>query len=329
MKYKIPDIYTFGDMKARLQNLVIEGDYFQFLRAAEQQMFEWDGLPENIDKNRLEDFLNLTGGCVWKMVDGVHMVAPYPARTGQIDMWGYGETAHSTTINGISLEGVVGVDAAIIYNNGTRTPQTDLFTTADIFAAIDSASKVNVKLSRIAPLFSAENDKQATALDEILQQIIDGEPKTIASKADVSINDIAGNVKPLDIVEMTQPEKIQYLQYLSQYFDIRLRRHFMRRGLSLKTSDKQAQVTRDEVHGMDAVTWFYPLSKLQARQDGVEMVNKIYGTNISVRFSELWQQEYDAYKLRTNAEDVAEENAQNEMKEGVENESISDENSTE
>lgn len=329
MKCKIPDIYTFGDMKARFQNLVIEGDYFQFLRAAEQQMFDWDGLPENIDKNRLEDFLNLTGGCVWKMVDGVHMVAPYPARTGQIDMWGYGETAHSTTINGISLEGVVGVDAAIIYNNGTRTPQTDLFTTADIFAAIDSASKVNVKLSRIAPLFSAENDKQATALDEILQQIIDGEPKTIASKADVSINDIAGNTKPLDIVEMTQPEKIQYLQYLSQYFDIRLRRHFMRRGLSLKTSDKQAQVTKDEVHGMDAVTWFYPLSKLQARQDGAEMVNKIYGTKISVRFSELWQQEYDAYKLRTNAEDAAEENAQNEMERGVENASISDENSAE
>lgn len=329
MGFKIPDIYTFGDMKARYQNLVIEGDYFQFLRSAEQQMFEWDGLPENIDKNRLEDFLNLTGGCVWKMIDGVHMVAPYPARTGQIDMWGYGETAHSTTINGISLEGVVGVDAAIIYNNGTRTPQTDLFTTADIFAAIDSASKVNVKLSRIAPLFSAENDKQASALDEILQQIIDGEPKTIASKADVSINDIAGNTKPLEIVELTQPEKIQYLQYLSQYFDIRLRRHFMRRGLSLKTSDKQAQVTKDEVHGMDAVTWFYPLSKLQARQDGAEMVNKIYGTNISVRFSELWQQEYDAYKLRTKSDDLAAENAQNEMEEGVENESITDENGAE
>lgn len=331
-RHCFPDFYTFGDMKSRMQNLVVENDYFNFLRTVEEMMFEYEGLPEEIDAYRLEDFLNLTGGVIWQVQDGKHYVAPYPARQGEIDQWGYGKEAHSTTLNGVTLEGVVGETAAVIYNNTARTPQTDLFTTADILTDIDCSSKKNVLFAKIAPLFETANSKQQKALDELITKIIDGEVKTIISEADTNINAIASgdknSIKSVDAI--TAPEKIQYLQYLSQYFDIRLRRHFMRRGLSLKTSDKQAQVTKDEVHGMDACTWFYPLSKLKAREIGVEMVNKIFGTKISVRFSELWRQEWEAYKIRSNAEDEQEEQEERELvKEGVPNENTETENGVE
>lgn len=327
-----PHFYTFGDMKSRFQNLVIENDYFNFLRAADEMMFDYEGLPEEIDAYRLEDFLNLTGGVIWQVQNGKHYVAPYPARQGQIDQWGYGEIAHSTTLNGITLEGVVGETAAVIYNNTARTPQTDLFTTADILTDIDCSSKKNVLFAKIAPLFETANSKQQKALDELITKIIDGEVKTIISEADTNINAIASgdknSIKSVDAI--TAPEKIQYLQYLSQYFDIRLRRHFMRRGLSLKTSDKQAQVTKDEVHGMDACTWFYPLSKLKAREIGVDMVNKIFGTSITVQFSELWRQEWEAYKIRSNAADEQEEQEERELvKEGEPGENAETENGTE
>lgn len=318
-KNHCPDFYTFGDMKARMQGFIIENDYFRYLLTCEEMMFKWDGLPEGVDPYRLEDFLNLTGGVVWKEVDGRHMVAPYPARQGQIDMWGYGEQAHSTTLNGISLEGTVGKDIAIMYNNTNRTPQDDLFIDADIFACIDTASKANVKFSRIAPLFTCEDSKQQKALDELLTKVFEGELKTIVSNRDVNINAPQGESGLKVLETLTEPEKIQYLQYLSQYFDIRMRRHFMRRGLSLKTSDKQAQVTNDEVHGLDACSWYYPLSKLQARKDGAEMINFIYGTNITVEFSELWEQEWESYKLRTMTEDEQGEQETQEMKEGAEN----------
>lgn len=317
----IPDFYTFGDMKARQQNFVIESDYFWYLLAADEMMFDYEGLPEGIDKNRLEDFMNLTGGVVWKAIDGKHMVAPYPAREGKINQWGYGERAHSTTLNGISLEGVVGEDIAIMYNNTTRTPQLDLYTTADIFADIDCSSKKNVLFAKIAPLFEAQNSKQKAALTEIIKKVIEGEVETILSDADTNINTALKEDSGVRSIEaITSPEKIQYLQYLSQYFDIRLRRHFMRRGLALKTSDKQAQVSTDEVHGLDAASWFYPLSKLKAREDGVKMINAVFGTSISVQFSELWAQEYEAYKLRALLEDVQEQQVADEQKEGVVNE---------
>lgn len=309
----LPDFYTFGDMKGRLQTAVIENDYFNFLRAADEIMFQWNNLPENIEKNRLEDFLNLTGGVVWQVVGGVHMVAPFAAREGQINQWGYGETAHSTTLDGVSLQGKVGVDAAVIYNNTTRTMQTDLYTTADIFANIDMSSKINVRFARIAPILQYANDTQKEKLSDLLKHILDGELDTFLSEMQMNPNMPLTDTEGLKAIEITSPDKIQYLQYLSQYFDIRMRRHFARRGLSLKTSDKQAQVTNDEVHGLDAVSWFYPLSKLEARQEGAKMINAIYGTNISVEFSELWRQEYEAYKIRTMKKD--EENE----KEGAEN----------
>lgn len=314
-----PHFYTFGDMKARQQNFVVENDYFQYLLSCDEIMFEWTGLPDGIDKNRLEDFLNLTGGVVWKAIDGKHYVAPYPSRMGQIDQWGYGEIAHSTTLNGISLEGEVGKDAAIIYNNTVRAPQFDLFTTADIFTNIDTSSKINVRFSRVAPILQYTNDAQKEKMKELLKKVIEGEIDTIMSDSDKSPNIPFGQSEGVEPIEITSPDKIQYLQYLSQYFDIRMRRHFARRGLSLKTSDKQAQVTSDEVHGLDAVSWAYPLSKLQARKEGAEMVNKIYGTTISVEFSELWAQEYEAYKLRTMQRDTEKEGSVENAVETVEN----------
>ena len=87
-----------------------------------------------------------------------------------------------------------------------------------------------------------------------------------------------------------------------------MRRHFSRRGLSIKTPTKAAQQSTDEIHGMDSVSWFYPLNKLKARQDGVEMVNRIFGTSITVDFSEIWKQEFAASELRLLQDDVQAEN---------------------
>ena len=59
------------------------------------------------------------------------------------------------------------------------------------------------------------------------------------------------------------------------------------------------------------------------------MVNKIFGTNISVRFSELWRQEWEAYKIRSNAEDEQEEQEERELvKEGEQGENAETENGT-
>lgn len=306
-------IYTFGDMKARTQHLINENDYFVWLLTADEMMFSWKGLPEEIDQYRIEDFLNITTGFVYQEIDGKRYVAPYTPRCGELDMYGYGTEISAITLNGIALTGTVGKDIAVCYNNTARGCQWDLVTDADIFADIDRSTKINVLFARIAPILQYSNDGQKNALKDAIQHIINGELDTVFSD---NLFDVFGDKdNGIQKIDITEPEKAQYIQYLSRLYDNRLQRHFARRGLTIKTTDKQAQASTDEVHGMDAVAWFYPLSKLKARKEGAEMINKIYGTNISVEFSDLWQQEYDAYKLRTLQKDA---DAEQETK-GVEN----------
>ena len=60
---------------------------------------------------------------------------------------------------------------------------------------------------------------------------------------------------------------------------------------------------------MDSVSWYMPINKLKARQQGFDMFNRIFGENVQVHFSEIWQQEYDAYKIRKLRQDIDAEEA--------------------
>lgn len=291
---------TLSEMQANLDTLTRSEFYFRFLLCADELMFTWGNLPDTIDEKHLEDYLNISGSCAFaKAADYNYYIAPYAGRTGQSNQYGEGRFLESCTPNGITLKGEIGVDCAIIYNNPARIAQCDLMFDSFAYTEIDKSSNSNVLFSRIAPIFYGEDDKAIEQIKNTLEQILAGNLQTVVSEN--QIKDITLPQKgdsDIKTVEITHPEKIQYLQYLSEYYDIITRRHFARRGLTLKTSAKHAQVSQDEVHGQDSVSWFYPLAKLKARRDAVAIINKIFGLNITVDFSEIWKQEYNAYLLR-------------------------------
>lgn len=317
---------TLEQMRANLDTVTRDGFYFNFLLCADEMMFQWDGLPDTIDAKHLEDYLNVSG-CVG-FARGMDIqtgktglyIAPYAARSGVQDQYGEGTELQATTPNGIELRGVLGVDACIMYNNTARSAQTDLIFTTDTYTQIDKSSIANVIFSRVAPLFKTDSDKTTETIQGIIEDIVSG---TFGVVTDANVfNDNTLDIKTGDgitCVDITHPERIQYLQYLSEFFDVVTRRHFARRGLTLKTSAKHAQVSQDEVHGLDSVSWFYPLNKLKARRDAVDIINCIFGTNITVRFSDIWQQEYDAYLLRILKTDTESERGVKDDVESVSN----------
>lgn len=315
-------IPRFSWMKTKYQNYMREDHYFDILLQSDLSMFTYENLPAGLDPVWIEKYLNIGGSIgitrtpdtyVPELLPDVpeyrpkYCVCPIPSRDGNVDQYGDGSHLAGATAN-VSIEGDLGIDAVIIYNRDTRLPELDNMIDADALMQIDKSAAINVILSRIAPVYSCYNDKTRKALDAMLEEILEGKLKTIVS----------GDVKDLlkmgidggtEILELTHPEKIQYIQYLSQYYDVILRRHYNRRGLSVRTGTKAAQQSADEIHGLDAVSWILPLAKLNARQKGFEQFNAIFGENVSVRFSDVWQQEYDAYKLRMQQQDAAAEDA--------------------
>ena len=319
----------FERLKAKMQNAIRTEENFAYLSIADESMFTYGGgFP--FDRHFTENFLITTGSAGIKRIGDAFYIAPDPSRTGDLDQYGDGTELMGVTVNGeIDISGVLGVDCVIMYNNSTRTPDFDNFTDSSDIAQIEKASGINVKLSRVAPLFVAPNDNVKNALENILKRIADGELVTVTS--DNVSQALAALSKqmpsPLEAIDITKPERIQYVQYLSELYDQIIRRHFGRRGLAAKTSAKHAQVSQDEVHGLDCISWFYPLDKLKARRDALDECNRIFGTSWTVEFSEIWAQEYESYLLRTLQRDANAETAAAEMEGGNDNgdtESISD-----
>lgn len=323
-------IPRFSWMKTKFQNYLREDHYFDILLQSDLSMFEYEGLPAGMDPVWIEKYLNIAGSIgitrtletyVSELLPDApeyrpaYSVCPLPSRDGNVDQYGDGSHLAGSTAT-VSIEGDLGVDAVIIYNRDTRLPELDNMIDADALMQIDKSAAINVILSRIAPVFSCYNDKTRKALDSMLDEILDGKLKTIVSGDVKDLLKMAGLDGGTEILEITHPEKIQYIQYLSQYYDVIIRRHYNRRGLSVRTGTKAAQQSADEIHGLDAVSWIIPLAKLESRKKGFEQFNALFGENVSVRFSEIWQQEYDAYKLRMQEQDAAaeeEEDAAEEM----------------
>lgn len=316
-------IPRFSWMKTKFQNYLREDHYFDILLQSDLSMFEYDGLPAGMDPVWIEKYLNIAGSIgitrtpetyVSELLPDApeykpkYSICPLPSRDGNVDQYGDGSHIAGSTAT-VSIEGDLGVDAVVIYNRDTRLPELDNMIDADALMQIDKSAAINVILSRIAPVFSCYNDKSKKALDAMLDEILEGKLKTIVSGDVKDLLKMAGLDGGTEILEITHPEKIQYIQYLSQYYDVIIRRHYNRRGLSVRTGTKAAQQSADEIHGLDAVSWIIPLAKLESRKKGFEQFNALFGENVTVRFSEIWQQEYDAYQLRMQQEDAAAEDA--------------------
>ena len=296
---------SVSEMYALIDTIKRQNMHFSYLLCADEMMFDYAGLPKTIDRKYLEDYLNISGSCaIARAKDGKLYAAPYAGRTGRVNQYGIGIAVETCTPNGIEISGIVGETVAVIYNNSAHAPEQDLWFDSSTFTEIDKSSNANIIFARIAPIFAAADDKTKDAIKRIIENVIAGNMEIVTSEnifAELQLGETLSGLKTIDV---TEPERIQYIQYLSQFYDVAMRRHFSRRGLPMRTPTKAAQQSTDEIHGLDSVSWFYPLNKRQSRIDGFADCNRIFGTNVQVSFSEIWQQEYDAYKLRMLQKDV-------------------------
>lgn len=306
----------FNWLKTKMQNYVREDYYFDILLQTDLNMFVYDNLPEGMDPIWIEKYLLIGGSIGIQKGEGGYLIAPAPARCGNLDQYGDGTDLAGATNNGSPVMGTIGKDVVIIYNRSDRMPELDNMIDASALMEIDKSAAINVKFARVAPLYSCSNDNTRKALDNLISEVIEGNIKTIVSD---NITDQLLPEGSTQLLDITEPEKIQYIQYLTQYYDAVVRRHYNRRGLQVRTGTKAAQQTQSEIFGFDAISWVLPLARIQARQEGFRAFNELFGENVQVRFSDLWQQEYAAYQVRTLQEDAQKEGAVNENSEGLGN----------
>ena len=157
--------------------------------------------------------------------------------------------------------------------------------------------------------FKVSDDKEAAAVKEAFTKIKDdSEPIQITSNnvlAEALAEAGAGSetIKVLDITDVKNADK---LQYIVKAIDDVFRWFFSMIGQAIQGNGKLAQQTVDEVQGTTSMSFILPNDRLKMRRRGWDKVNEIFGTSVTVDFSDAWKTESIKYKKEADIDENGE-----------------------
>ena len=99
---------------------------------------------------------------------------------------------------------------------------------------------------------------------------------------------ITGKSTPVDVINLTDVNNIDKIQYLSKFHDDLLRRFCTLYGHAMQTSGKMAQQTTEELQGYNSFSMIIPNNRLEERKKGIDDFNRIFNENVEITYSEAW-----------------------------------------
>lgn len=279
-------------------------------------MFEYKNLPDTLPQEFIEGYLISNGHVGYKKIKGdVYCCAG--SYSGEIK--GYLPTRYiGVVVNVGSVEGVIGEDVVVGWNNATLTPDFDVMRYSDILTEIDTSERLNVLFARYLRIPKASDQKEKIAIEKAIEDMQNGKVTAIAGS---NIQEIINGDTANKFLDLADVKNIDKLQYLNQYRENVVKRFYSNYGMPMRVTDKLAQQSEDEVHGNDTVSMIMPMQKLYYRRKMVDELNTMFGLNIEVGFTELWKNMYDGivnYEIdEENEKGVIDDVTNNETGNGV------------
>lgn len=276
-------------------------------------MFDYDGLPESIDERFIEIYLSSNGSIAAINPHDVNPSLPDElivitgGRSGQPKNYGLGEkylgNNNNTEIG--ELEGTVGVNCIVGYNTSNMAPDFDSYYYARMLMEIEKSIMFNIRFARLAPILKASDSIKREALEELLNNIDDGNMVNIVTSniVDELRDDTSGIY---EAINLTNVDDIKNLQYLIKAYEDILRIFHTKYGQAESGTGKLAQQSVDEINASASASFVLALDKLKQRQKFWNAVNEHYGTSITVKFSPAWALEYQRYINRVDPDETIE-----------------------
>lgn len=279
IKKRISSLYNTADVEQgywywfwKLYNIVID-------------IFDYDGLPENIKKEDIENSLILLGYAT-VFDKGGHLYSVF-SRVYDYD-FAYQPTkmvyANPRLINTHIFN--IGEDCEVIYNTSMRYRVWNLKVDGGLYTFIgryarqlaDIESTINIYTvnSRITSYPSADGDKMASSIKAFFDKI------TLGSRAVISDDAIINRFRNIDINRSSIRDGIN--DWLIAR-DKTLEQFYRDIGIRMN-NPKKAQVNEEEIEANDQLLLISLDDMLKARVEGVDRVNDLFGTNISVKINE-------------------------------------------
>lgn len=277
-------LYEFDKKEQCMRNYIV------YMLDRTQRMFEYKGLPDTIPARMLEFQLQVNGfTCIAK--HNGELYAYWGGLGGEPDVYLRPTICVvSNAAQKFSKSFKIDEECVIIRNDAFLYGMMPLFRRyATAMVENDLSFRLASINSRIQALITAPDDITAVAGNKYLEDIEDGKLGVIAS------NEFLDGLKaqPIQGSMRTFTDLIEYQQYLkaSWFNEIGLNANYNMKREKLSTTESQMN--------SDALL---PLvdDMLEQRRLGVEKVNEMFGTNITVDFCSSWKkliEEFESNQL--------------------------------
>lgn len=264
-----------------------------------QKMFKYSDLPKTIPKEQLELLLQRNGYAIITKVNG-ELYAFYGGLGGEPNAY-YLPTIATVANPALKFTKsmVIDKECVVIRNDVMFMGLMPLIqSTSYLLAQADISFKYALINGRMKAIVTAPNDETKASLDEMFKQIEKGSSLKVVVDDDLmnelKVSPYGSNDNGIDIIELKQYIIGSFYQKLGIQSNFNMKREALNSAESALNDDI-----------------LYPLidEMLEERQKGVEKINELYGTNISVELSSVWKQ------LRDQEEQAVNDNEDKENKE--------------
>ena len=268
------DLFDFANKGDNITQMML----YMFNRT--QSMFTWDGLPDTIPCNMLEQYLQINGYCgVTKVNDKLY--AFWGGLGGDPDA--YYQPTVLTVANPhlkFNAELTIDKDCVLIRNDNFFMGLVPLFNKYASQLAENELSMYMATINtRIQSAISAGDDSTKASAEKFLDDLIKGKIGVIAD------NPFLESLKTLPLSTTTHTnalgDLIEQEQYLkaSWYNELGLNANYNMKREALNSAE--SSINNDIL---------FPLvdEMLRQRQTACEKINAMYGTEITVKLSSSW-----------------------------------------
>lgn len=246
--------------------------YFNRLKEYALSMFEWEGLPKEINKRFLELKMFEEGRILFhKDPNYGYMVTPV-MYGGKVNYYN-----EPTSYNAVSIgynRTLTPEEGVIIWNNYSRTSLIPIIRAyAYRLYQVEKTMDVNINAQK-TPVIILADESQRLTMQNAYMQYEGNEPFIFGNKSGFDKESIS--------VLSTQAPFVsdKLMEYKHNLWNEAMT--FL--GVGNAKQDKKERLVADEVAANDEQIETSRYSMLQARQDACEQINEMFGLNVSVDF---------------------------------------------
>lgn len=282
------------------------GILYTFLRL--QQMFHYDNLPDTIPHRYLEFYLMLNGHCAAVEHEG-KLYTLRGGFGGEPDAY-YEPTKYIIANPYLKLNKIYtrGVDCVVIGNDSMYYGLLALVSKyIGLMAENEISMNLSVINSRIMSIIVANTDNEMLSAEEYLQKIRAGKMGAVMR------DPVFEGIKTQPYATAAQANALTNMIEYEQYLKASL---FNELGLNANYNMKRESINSNESQLNDDMLTPLIDDMLSARKRGIDEINAMFGTNITVDFDSAWKENEITTMMELNGLEEGEQLAGEEMEAG-------------